>query len=57
MDDDDDKRELIDCLKSGKLTEAAKTILEGLRAREAKVLRERFEIGLGDDASLQDVGK
>jgi RNA polymerase primary sigma factor len=39
------------------LSEATQKILEGLTAREAKVLRMRFGIGMNTDHTLEEVGK
>ena len=39
------------------LREATSTVLEGLTAREAKVLRMRFGIGMNTDHTLEEVGK
>ena len=39
------------------LTEATQDVLAGLTAREAKVLRMRFGIGMNTDHTLEEVGK
>ncbi len=39
------------------LTEATRAVLEGLTAREAKVLRMRFGIDMNTDHTLEEVGK
>jgi len=39
------------------LFEATQSVLSGLTAREAKVLRMRFGIGMNTDHTLEEVGK
>jgi RNA polymerase primary sigma factor len=47
----------IDIATSQSLGEATKEVLSGLTAREAKVLRMRFGIGMNTDHTLEEVGK
>lgn len=47
----------IDSATSESLREATKTVLSGLTAREAKVLRMRFGIDMNTDHTLEEVGK
>ena len=47
----------IDSATSESLREATKTVLAGLTAREAKVLRMRFGIDMNTDHTLEEVGK
>jgi RNA polymerase primary sigma factor len=47
----------IDIATSTSLGEATKEVLSGLTAREAKVLRMRFGIGMNTDHTLEEVGK
>jgi RNA polymerase primary sigma factor len=47
----------IDIATSTSLGEATKDVLSGLTAREAKVLRMRFGIGMNTDHTLEEVGK
>ena len=47
----------IDTATSQSLGEATKEVLSGLTAREAKVLRLRFGIGMNTDHTLEEVGK
>jgi len=50
MSDEEDK-------DKPKLSKAARDILAGLTAREAKVLREKFGVDLSRDISLDEIGK
>ena len=47
----------IDSATGAGLKEATKDVLSGLTAREAKVLRMRFGIGMNTDHTLEEVGK
>ncbi|MEH6453252.1 MAG: RNA polymerase sigma factor RpoD [Psychromonas sp.] len=47
----------IDCATSESLKNATNDVLEGLTAREAKVLRMRFGIDMNTDHTLEEVGK
>ena len=47
----------IDSATAEGLTEATRTVLAGLTAREAKVLRMRFGIDMNTDHTLEEVGK
>ena len=47
----------IDTATSSGLREATQNVLEGLTAREAKVLRMRFGIDMNTDHTLEEVGK
>ena len=47
----------IDSATAGGLTETVQDVLEGLTAREAKVLRMRFGIDMNTDHTLEEVGK
>ena len=47
----------VDTATSSGLREATTDILEGLTAREAKVLRMRFGIDMNTDHTLEEVGK
>jgi len=47
----------IDTATSQSLGDATKGVLSGLTAREAKVLRMRFGIGMNTDHTLEEVGK
>ncbi len=47
----------IDSATSESLREATKSVLSGLTAREAKVLRMRFGIDMNTDHTLEEVGK
>ena len=47
----------VDSATGSGLTEATQDILEGLTAREAKVLRMRFGIDMNTDHTLEEVGK
>ena len=46
-----------DCATNSSLREATREVLEGLTAREAKVLRMRFGIDMNTDHTLEEVGK
>ncbi len=54
---DDNQDSPIDTATSQSLGEATKEVLSGLTAREAKVLRMRFGIGMNTDHTLEEVGK
>ena len=54
---DDSGNALPDSATSWSLREATQQILEGLTAREAKVLRMRFGIDMNTDHTLEEVGK
>jgi RNA polymerase primary sigma factor len=47
----------VDCATSESLKNATNDVLEGLTAREAKVLRMRFGIDMNTDHTLEEVGK
>ena len=47
----------VDAATDEGLTEATQAVLAGLTAREAKVLRMRFGIGMNTDHTLEEVGK
>ena len=47
----------VDSATSESLTEATRDVLNGLTAREAKVLRMRFGIDMNTDHTLEEVGK
>ena len=47
----------VDCATSESLKNATNEVLEGLTAREAKVLRMRFGIDMNTDHTLEEVGK
>ena len=47
----------VECATSEGLREATTEVLEGLTAREAKVLRMRFGIDMNTDHTLEEVGK
>ena len=47
----------VDCATSDSLKNATNDVLEGLTAREAKVLRMRFGIDMNTDHTLEEVGK
>ncbi len=47
----------VDAATGQGLSEATKDVLAGLTAREAKVLRMRFGIGMNTDHTLEEVGK
>ncbi|WP_286720195.1 RNA polymerase sigma factor RpoD, partial [Thalassolituus sp. UBA2009] len=47
----------LDVATSDGLTEATRSVLAGLTAREAKVLRMRFGIDMNTDHTLEEVGK
>jgi RNA polymerase primary sigma factor len=47
----------VDAATIGGLCEATQEVLSGLTAREAKVLRMRFGIGMNTDHTLEEVGK
>ncbi|MFL0810516.1 MAG: RNA polymerase sigma factor RpoD [Agarilytica sp.] len=47
----------IECATSQGLQESTKSVLAGLTAREAKVLRMRFGIDMNTDHTLEEVGK
>ncbi len=47
----------VESATSGGLSETTQTVLEGLTAREAKVLRMRFGIDMNTDHTLEEVGK
>ncbi len=47
----------LDTATSDGLTEATRSVLSGLTAREAKVLRMRFGIDMNTDHTLEEVGK
>ncbi len=47
----------VESATSWSLREATQTVLEGLTAREAKVLRMRFGIDMNTDHTLEEVGK
>jgi len=47
----------VDSATNGGLRETTKEVLEGLTAREAKVLRMRFGIDMNTDHTLEEVGK
>ena len=47
----------IDSATTGGLIDATKSVLSGLTAREAKVLRMRFGIDMNTDHTLEEVGK
>jgi len=54
---DENQDSPIDTATSQSLGEATKEVLSGLTAREAKVLRMRFGIGMNTDHTLEEVGK
>ncbi len=54
---DENQDSPIDTATSQSLGEATKDVLSGLTAREAKVLRMRFGIGMNTDHTLEEVGK
>ena len=47
----------VDSATSSGLVETTQDVLEGLTAREAKVLRMRFGIDMNTDHTLEEVGK
>jgi RNA polymerase primary sigma factor len=47
----------VDSATAGGLHETTRGVLEGLTAREAKVLRMRFGIDMNTDHTLEEVGK
>ena len=55
--EDKNIRSPIQSATSEGLTETTQTILEGLTARESKVLRMRFGINMNTDHTLEEVGK